>query len=185
MTDTLTAYRTCPLCEATCGLEITVEGGEVTGIRGDADDVFSHGFICPKGTALKQLHEDPDRLRTPLIRDATASWRGGHVGRGVRARSTGGSRRSSTSTAATRSAVYLGNPNAHNLGALLYGRVLRKALGTQQRLLGAARSTRCRSRSRAGLMFGGGARDPGARRRPHRLPADARRQPARVERQPR
>jgi len=68
MTDTLTAYRTCPLCEATCGLEITVEAGEVTGIRGDADDVFSHGFICPKGYAVKSLHQDPDRITTPLIR---------------------------------------------------------------------------------------------------------------------
>jgi len=78
MTDTLTAYRTCPLCEATCGLEITVEAGEVTGIRGDPDDVFSHGFICPKGYAVKSLHEDPDRITTPLIRTGSgfepATW---------------------------------------------------------------------------------------------------------------
>ena len=56
-------YRTCPLCEATCGLEVTVTDGEVFRIRGDRDDVFSRGFICPKGSTLKQLHEDPDRLR--------------------------------------------------------------------------------------------------------------------------
>src|SRR5918996_3306306 len=78
MADTLTSYRTCPLCEATCGLEVTVKDGEVDGIRGDADDVFSHGFICPKGPGLKDLHEDPDRVRTPLIRNGSgfeeASW---------------------------------------------------------------------------------------------------------------
>ena len=61
-------YRTCPLCEATCGLEITMLGDTVQRIRGDRDDVFSKGFICPKGSTLKQLHEDPDRLRRPLVR---------------------------------------------------------------------------------------------------------------------
>src|SRR5215470_11395605 len=63
-----TSYRTCPLCEATCGLAITTQDREVTSIRGDADDVFSHGFICPKAYALKELDADPDRLRRPLIR---------------------------------------------------------------------------------------------------------------------
>ncbi|MEI2706724.1 MAG: hypothetical protein V9E89_16080 [Ilumatobacteraceae bacterium] len=65
---TRTAIRTCPLCEAGCGLEITVRDQQVVRIRGDRDDVFSRGFICPKGSTLKQLHEDPDRLRRPLIR---------------------------------------------------------------------------------------------------------------------
>src|SRR4051812_9773693 len=73
-----TAIRTCPLCEAGGGVEITVVDERVTRIRGDRDDVFSHGFICPKGSTLRQLHEDPDRLRTPLIRRdgelVAASW---------------------------------------------------------------------------------------------------------------
>src|SRR4051794_26248738 len=63
-----TAFRTCPLCEAGCGLEITVKGDDVVRIRGDREDVFSHGYICPKGSTLKQLREDPDRVRTPLIK---------------------------------------------------------------------------------------------------------------------
>src|SRR5215218_5575553 len=67
-TATRTAFRTCPLCEAGCGLEITLVADRVTRIRGDRDDVFSHGFICPKGSTLKQLHEDPDRVRTPLVK---------------------------------------------------------------------------------------------------------------------
>src|SRR5436190_480286 len=61
-------FHTCPLCEATCGLEISVADGRVQRIRGDQADVFSRGFICPKGSTLKQLHEDPDRLRAPQIR---------------------------------------------------------------------------------------------------------------------
>ncbi|HKZ24726.1 MAG TPA: hypothetical protein VJ398_02940, partial [Acidimicrobiia bacterium] len=63
-----TAFRTCPLCEATCGLEIEIENEKVKRIRGDRADPFSKGFICPKGSTLKQLHEDPDRLRSPMVR---------------------------------------------------------------------------------------------------------------------
>src|ERR1700757_2374837 len=69
-----TAYRTCPLCEATCGLEITLKGDEIVSIRGDRADVFSRGFLCPKGVALKDLHDDPDRVRTPLLRQADGSF---------------------------------------------------------------------------------------------------------------
>ena len=61
-------YRTCPFCEATCGLEVETEGRDVVSVRGDEQDVLSHGFICPKAFGLKQLHEDPDRLTTPLVR---------------------------------------------------------------------------------------------------------------------
>ena len=61
-------FRTCPLCEATCGLRVELDGREVRSVRGDPDDVFSHGFICPKGASLAELHADPDRLTTPLVR---------------------------------------------------------------------------------------------------------------------
>ena len=66
--ETTTAIRTCPLCEATCGLELTLEGDRIVKVRGDADDVFSEGFICPKGASIAELHDDPDRLRAPLLR---------------------------------------------------------------------------------------------------------------------
>src|ERR1700675_1763981 len=73
-----TKYRICPLCEATCGLELVVDGRKVVAVRGDAADVFSQGFICPKGVALAQLDQDPDRLRQPLVRRdgglVTVSW---------------------------------------------------------------------------------------------------------------
>lgn len=77
-TDRAVHLRTCPLCEAMCGLEVHVEGEQVQLIRGDRDDVWSKGFLCPKGTTLGHLHDDPDRLRSPMIRDGEhwreASW---------------------------------------------------------------------------------------------------------------
>lgn len=70
--------RTCPFCEAMCGLTITVQGRAVGEIRGDGDDPWSKGFLCPKGVSLGHLHDDPDRLRVPLIREGStfreASW---------------------------------------------------------------------------------------------------------------
>ena len=63
------ARHICPLCEATCGLLISVEDDHVSAVRGDPEDVFSRGFICPKGVAVGDLHHDPARLRTPLVRD--------------------------------------------------------------------------------------------------------------------
>jgi len=60
-----TVFRTCPPCEATRGLELTISQDAVTGIRGDKDDVFSRGFVCPKGTTLGHLHDDPDSVRGP------------------------------------------------------------------------------------------------------------------------
>src|SRR5262245_46781931 len=61
-------YRACNLCEAMCGIDIETDGGRVTSIRGDDDDPFSLGHICPKALALKDIHEDPDRLKQPMLR---------------------------------------------------------------------------------------------------------------------
>src|SRR5690349_8918601 len=125
--DTRVAYRTCPLCEATCGLEITLEGDTVKRIRGDRDDVFSHGFICPKGSTLKQLHEDPDRLHAPVIRRRGAGAEGGDVWEEVSWDEAFAEieRRLVPLTdehGRDSVAVYLGNPNAHNLAGALYSR---------------------------------------------------------------
>ncbi len=73
--DITTHIRTCPLCEAMCGLEIHVDTQQqVTLIRPDREDVWSKGFICPKGTTLGHLHHDPDRIREPMVRDGE-TWR--------------------------------------------------------------------------------------------------------------
>jgi anaerobic selenocysteine-containing dehydrogenase len=69
-----THLRTCPLCEAMCGLEIQTKGDRVTRVRGDRDDVWSKGYLCPKGAALGHLHHDPDRLRAPMVREGD-QWR--------------------------------------------------------------------------------------------------------------
>jgi anaerobic selenocysteine-containing dehydrogenase len=144
-------YRTCPLCEATCGLEITMDGDRVARIRGDRDDVFSHGFICPKGSTLKQLHEDPDRLRAPLVkRDGVhveVSWDEAfaEVERLLLPLL--------ESQGRDACAIYLGNPSVHNLGAVLYGRPLIMALGTTN-IYSASTVDQMPKHVSAGLMFG-------------------------------
>lgn len=127
----MTHFRTCTLCEAMCGIRIETEGTRVTSIRGDDADPFSRGHICPKAVALGDIHADPDRLRRPLIRDGQsfreASWdeafdRVSHEVRAIQ--------RASGPSAV---AVYLGNPTIHNLGALLFGPDLARALHTKHR----------------------------------------------------
>jgi anaerobic selenocysteine-containing dehydrogenase len=149
----MTAFRTCPLCEATCGLAIDVEGGEVKRIRGDADDVFSHGFLCPKGVSLKPLHEDPDRLRAPLVDGREASWDEAFamVDERLRAVIEAGGR--------DAVAVYIGNPAAHSLSNLVYGRALLKALGTKN-VYTASTVDQMPKQVAAGYMFGGGLSVP-------------------------
>lgn len=147
-----TAFRTCPLCEATCGLALTIDGDRPVSIRGDAADVFSHGFLCPKGAALAQLHDDPDRVRTPLIRD----------GDGFRAASWGEAftlidERLTPILAADRNAVavYLGNPGAHNLASMLYGRALLRALSSRN-VFSASSVDQLPKQMASALMFGTG-----------------------------
>jgi anaerobic selenocysteine-containing dehydrogenase len=121
----------CNLCEAICGLELTLEDGAVTGVRGNPDDPLSRGHICPKGVAIGDIHADPDRLRRPVRRDgdtwteigwdeafdlvadglATAIRKGGRDAVGI----------------------YLGNPNVHSLGSMTHGTAMVKALGTRNR----------------------------------------------------
>ncbi len=122
-----TALRTCPLCEATCGLAIELEKGAVRRIRGDADDVFSKGFICPKGSSLKGLHEDPDRLSSPMVkvdgRFEPIDWAG--------AFSLLFDRLSPIVALHGRDAVglYSGNPWSHNYETIVYTPFLERALG--------------------------------------------------------
>ncbi|MEO5974012.1 MAG: molybdopterin-dependent oxidoreductase [Ilumatobacteraceae bacterium] len=145
------AFRTCPLCEATCGLEITVADNLVTRIRGDREDVFSRGFICPKGSTLKQLHEDPDRLKRPLIKrngvhvEVTWSEAWAHVADGLSVIIDKYGRESI--------ATYLGNPNAHNLASLIYNRALILGIGSRQRF-SASSVDQLPKQVASGYMFG-------------------------------
>jgi anaerobic selenocysteine-containing dehydrogenase len=124
-------YRTCNLCEAMCGLDITLEDGRMTDVRGDDADVFSRGHICPKGPAMKDLHEDPDRLRRPLLRVngrlAPTSW-----DEAMEA-AVDGIVRIQKQHGRSALGVYIGNPTTHNHGALVMGQILLKALHTRNR----------------------------------------------------
>ena len=142
-----TAHRTCPFCEATCGLELTLDGDTVTGVRGDAQDVFSRGFLCPKGVAIKELHHDPDRLRAPLVEGREASWEEAFAYIAERLPAL----RAEHGNDAV--AVYLGNPAAHGLAAILYGRVLIKSLATRSVFTASTVDQRPKELA-AGLMFG-------------------------------
>ena len=82
-TATSTHHRTCPFCEATCGLEVTVSGRDVVAVRGDAEDVFSKGFLCPKATGLEHLHADPDRLAHAARQAGGRHVRRSRLGRGA------------------------------------------------------------------------------------------------------
>jgi anaerobic selenocysteine-containing dehydrogenase len=149
--DARTHYRTCSLCEATCGLEITTRNGSVESIRGDAEDPFSRGYICPKGPALRHLHEDPDRLRTPMIRRGTqwseASWDEAfaEIARRLPALIAAHGRDSV--------AVYLGNPSVHTLALTLYPRALLRVLGTRN-VFSASTVDQMPKQISAGHMFG-------------------------------
>ncbi|WP_333739910.1 molybdopterin oxidoreductase family protein [Streptomyces sp. IBSBF 2806] len=146
-----TALRICPLCEATCGLTLTIEGTKVTGARGDRDDVFSKGFICPKGASFGAVDGDPDRLRTPLVRKdgelREATWEEAFdaVAAGIRpvverygANSVG---------------VVLGNPNVHTMAGALYPAVLIAGLGTRS-LFTASTVDQMPKHVSSGLLFG-------------------------------
>jgi anaerobic selenocysteine-containing dehydrogenase len=146
-----TAFHTCPLCEATCGLAVTTRGREVTGIRGDDDDVFSRGFICPKAYALKELDADPDRLRTPLVR------RGGRHEPATWSEAFAEIERRLVPILRERGrdavALYLGNPSAHSYSLLLYGQVLARALGSRN-VYSASTLDQMPKQVACGLVFG-------------------------------
>jgi anaerobic selenocysteine-containing dehydrogenase len=118
MNDVTSHYRTCPLCEAMCGLEVKVHDGRVAGIRPDREDVWSRGYICPKGAVLGELHEDPDRLRAPLVRTSggwrEVSWDEAFAEVERRLRPVVERHGISAVTA------YIGNPTAHNFSLSRY-----------------------------------------------------------------
>ena len=111
-------YRSCNLCEAICGIEITASGEQRLNIRGDKDDPFSRGYICPKAVALQDFHYDKDRLKHPVRRTGSGweriSWDEAfdEVAQNLK--------RIHARHGRTSIASYLGNPTVHNYGALLF-----------------------------------------------------------------
>jgi anaerobic selenocysteine-containing dehydrogenase len=146
-----TVQRVCPFCEATCGLSIRVEGDSIVSVRGDKEDPFSHGFVCPKAVGVKELAHDPDRIRRPLRRTASGwqeiSWDDAYAEvteRLLAIRAAHGN---------DAIGMYTGNPVVHDLGALLYRPVLARALASKS-LFNASAIDTLPKIVQTGLMFG-------------------------------
>jgi anaerobic selenocysteine-containing dehydrogenase len=125
-----TAFRSCHLCEAACGLELTIRDDVVVGVKGDALDVESQGYLCPKGASVGAIDADPDRLQRPMVRRdgelVEVSWseafaEAGRLLKGVAERH-----------GREALSVYIGNPTAHNHAYGHYSAELMKAMGTRQ-----------------------------------------------------
>ena len=121
----------CPLCEATCGLEIELRDGVIEKIGGNKEDSFSQGYLCPKAVALKDLHEDPDRLRTPVRRTSSGweqiSW--------DQAYAEIGEKLTAIRKQYGRNAIgtYFGNPTVHSFGAMTFGQLFFRAVRTKNK----------------------------------------------------
>ncbi|MFE0701785.1 molybdopterin oxidoreductase family protein [Streptomyces sp. NPDC058872] len=145
------ALRICPLCEATCGLALTLDGTRITGARGDREDVFSQGFICPKGAAFPEIDADPDRLRTPMVRKdgrlQEVTW--GEAFDTIAARI----RPLVEDCGPDSVGIVLGNPNVHTIAGALYPPLLIGALGTRN-LFTASTLDQMPKHVSSGLLFG-------------------------------
>ena len=130
-------HRSCPICEASCGLRLEVDRAakRVLSVRGDEDDPRSLGYLCPKATAPQAIHADPDRLRRPLRRSAAGfeeiSFEEAFelVGRRLREIR---ERHGKDSIA-----LYIGNPIGHSASGLLAMPIVNQAFETE-RLFSAA-----------------------------------------------
>ena len=124
-------YRNCNLCEAICGIEITVRDGQHLDIRGDKDDPFSRGYICPKAVALQDIHFDKDRLRHPVRRTGSGweqiTWDEAF------AEVADNLKRIRAQHGKDSLATYLGNPSVHNYGLMLFAPGFIRSLKTRNR----------------------------------------------------
>lgn len=149
--NTTTVHRICPLCEACCGLELKISNSVVQSIRGHEADVFSRGYICPKGASLKDLHNDPDRLKRPLLKRD-----GRFVEIGWDEAFAEIERRLVpilTEHGADAVASVIGNPAAHKIGLLMYFPRLARALGSRN-VFSASTLDQMPKQLASALMFG-------------------------------
>ncbi|HKZ03535.1 MAG TPA: molybdopterin-dependent oxidoreductase, partial [Pyrinomonadaceae bacterium] len=124
-------YRNCNLCEAICGIEINVQADQRLNIRGDKDDPLSRGYICPKAVALQDIHYDKDRLKYP-VRRSPHGWQ--RIGWDEAFDEvTQNLKRIQTNYGRNAIATYLGNPNVHNHGAMLFAPGFIRSLHTRNR----------------------------------------------------
>ncbi|SDH34592.1 molybdopterin oxidoreductase family protein [Pseudomonas panipatensis] len=124
-------HRACHLCEAICGLTIETEEQRILSIKGDAQDSFSRGHICPKAVALQDIQHDPDRLRQPMRR-VGSEWQpiGWDEAFELVAARLADIRERHGSDAV---AVYQGNPSVHNYGLMTHSNYFLGLLKTHNR----------------------------------------------------
>ncbi|MEV0212867.1 molybdopterin-dependent oxidoreductase [Micromonospora sp. NPDC050695] len=147
-----TAHRTCPICDAVCGLRLTLDDHDhVTAVRGDPDDPFSGGYVCPKGASLGRLDEDPDRLRTPMVRDGD-QWREVTWEEAFR-RVDEGLSGVIAEHGREALAVYFGNPTYHTMAGFMYREPLTQALGSRN-IFSASTIDQIPKHVSTGYMFG-------------------------------
>ena len=122
-------YRACNLCEAICGIEIEHANGAVLSIKGDKNDPFSRGHICPKAVALKDVYQDGNRLKKPVKRFGDEwreiSWEAAFDEVAAKIKDI------QSKHGRNAVAVFQGNPSVHNFGTLLNSGELLKTLKTQ------------------------------------------------------
>jgi anaerobic selenocysteine-containing dehydrogenase len=143
MSNVVTKFQVCELCEASCGLAVDVDDGRAVAIRGNDRDVFSRGFICPKGIATLALQDDPDRLRAPMKRTAPGrfepiSW---DEALDLAAHGLSAAQKAHGRDAV---AVYLGTPIVHKAEALLMRSAILGALGTKNSTSAGSQDTAAR-----------------------------------------
>jgi anaerobic selenocysteine-containing dehydrogenase len=145
-------YRACSLCDAICGIQITVQDGNIVSIRGDREDPFSKGHICPKAVALQDIHNDPDRLKQPVRRTPGGDWQ--RLSWDAAFDETAKRLHLVQSTHGRDAvSVYVGNPAVHNYGTMLFGPPLYRALRTKNQF-SASSVDQLPHHVAASLMFG-------------------------------
>ncbi|MFT5453177.1 MAG: anaerobic selenocysteine-containing dehydrogenase, partial [Enterobacterales bacterium] len=126
-----THYQACNLCEAICGLKIKYEHNNIISIKGDKNDPFSKGHICPKAIALQDIYNDPDRLRQP-VRKSSKGWE--KISWTEAFNEVAAKLKAIQSQSGNNAvAVYQGNPTVHNLDAMLFSPLFVRSLRTKNR----------------------------------------------------
>ncbi|SNR81056.1 molybdopterin oxidoreductase family protein [Pseudomonas segetis] len=129
-------HRACHLCEAICGLTIETERApdgrqQIVSIKGDAQDTFSRGHICPKAVALQDIQNDPDRIRQPMRR-VGGEWQAIEWDEAfalVAERLSDIQARHGNNAVA----IYQGNPSVHNYGLMTHSNYFLGQLKTRNR----------------------------------------------------